>query len=43
MKATIAKVLVLALVLALTLSGCNLIEIDPKMQADEDIAKIDKA
>lgn len=43
MKVTFAKVLVLALVLALTLSGCNLIEIDPKMQADEDIAKIDKA
>ena len=43
MKESFAKVLVLALVLALTLSGCNLIEIDPKMQADEDIAKIDKA
>lgn len=43
MKATFAKVLALALVLALTLSGCNLIEIDPKIQADEDIAKIDKA
>lgn len=43
MKANFAKVLALALMLALTLSGCNLIEIDPKMQADEDIAKIDKA
>lgn len=43
MKAAFAKVLVLAMVLALTLSGCNLIEIDPKMQADEDLAKIDKA
>ena len=42
MKATFAKVLALAMVLALTLSGCNLIEIDAKMQADEDIAKIDK-
>lgn len=43
MKANFAKVLVLAMVLALTLSGCNLIEIDAKMQADEEIAKIDKA
>lgn len=43
MKATFAKVLGLALALALALSGCNLIEIDAKMQADEDIAKIDKA
>lgn len=43
MKATFAKVLGLALVLALALSGCNLIEVDPKMQADEDIAKLDKA
>ena len=29
--------------LALALSGCNWIEVDPKMQADEDIAKLDKA
>ena len=42
MKAMFAKVLGLTLVLALVLSGCNLIEIDAKMQADEDIAKIDK-
>lgn len=31
MKAKFAKVLGLALVLALALSGCNLIEIDPRM------------
>ena len=43
MKARFAKVLGLALVLALALSGCNLIEVDAKMQADEDIAKLDKA
>ena len=43
MKATFAKVLGLTLVLALVLSGCNLIEVDAKMQADEEIAKIDKA
>lgn len=43
MKTAFAKVLALAMVLALMLSGCNLIEIDPKIQADEDIAKIDKA
>ena len=42
MKAMFAKVLGLTLVLALVLSGCNLIEIDAKMQADEEIAKIDK-
>ena len=42
MKAMFAKVLGLTLVLALVLSGCNLIEIDAKMQADEDIANIDK-
>ncbi len=42
MKAKFAKVLVLALALAITLSACNLIEVDAKMQADEDIAKIDK-
>lgn len=34
--------MILALALALTLTGCNLIGIDPKMQADEDIAKIEK-
>ena len=43
MKTAFAKVLALAMVLALMLSGCNLIEIDPKIQADEDIAKIDAA
>lgn len=42
MKARFAKVLVLVLALALCLSGCNLIEVDVKMQADEDIAKIEK-
>lgn len=42
MRARFAKVLGLLLVLALTLSGCNLIEVDAKMQADEDIAKLDK-
>lgn len=42
MKATLAKALALVIGLALALSGCNLIGIDPKMQADEDIAKIDK-
>lgn len=42
MRARIAKVLGLLLVLALALSGCNLIEVDAQMQADEDIAKIDK-
>ena len=43
MKAMFAKVLGLTLVLALVLSGCNLIEVDAKMVADENIAKIDKA
>ena len=42
MKANIAKVLGLMLALALMLSGCNLIEVDAKMQADEEIAKLDK-
>lgn len=40
MNAKFAKVLALLMMLALVLSGCNLIEIDAKMQADEDIAKI---
>ncbi len=43
MKATIVKILLLAVVLAIALTGCNLIEIDPIKQMDEDIAKIDKA
>lgn len=42
MKLRFAKVLVLVLTLALCLSGCNLIEVDVKMQADEDIAEIEK-
>ena len=42
MNAKIAKVLGLVIVLALVLSGCNLIEVDADMQADEDIAKLDK-
>ena len=42
MNARIAKVLGLVLALALVLSGCNLIEVDADMQADEDIAKLDK-
>ena len=43
MKHTFAKLMLLTLALALALSGCNLIAIDPKMQADEEIAKIEKA
>jgi len=43
MNAKFARLLSLMLVLMLLLSGCNLIEIDAKMQADEDIAKLDKA
>lgn len=42
MKHTFAKLMLLMLALALVLSGCNLIGIDPKMQADEEIAKIAK-
>ena len=42
MNARIAKVLGLVLALALVLSGCNLIEVDADMQADEEIAKLDK-
>lgn len=42
MNARIARVLGLILTLALVLSGCNLIEVDADMQADEDIAKLDK-
>ena len=42
MNAKFAKVLALVMMLALVLSGCNLIEIDAKMQADEDIAKINE-
>ena len=43
MNARFARLLSLMLVLMLLLSGCNLIEIDAKMQADEDIAKLNKA
>lgn len=43
MNARVLKILVLLLTLALALTGCNLIEIDAKMQAEEDIAKLDKA
>lgn len=43
MKAKIVKILLLAVVLAVALTGCNLIEVDPVKQAEEDIAKIDKA
>ena len=35
MNARLAKVLGLILTLALVLSGCNLIEVDADMQADE--------
>ena len=42
MKNTVLKTLVLVLALALTLTGCNLITVDYKMQADEDIAKIEE-
>lgn len=42
MNKTFAKALALLIALACLLSGCNLIEIDPKMQADEDIAKINQ-
>lgn len=42
MNKTFAKAIALLIVLAFLLSGCNLIEIDPKMQADEDIAKINQ-
>ena len=42
MRAMFAKALGLTLVLALVLSGCNLIEVDAKMQADERIAEIAK-
>lgn len=43
MKVNFAKVLGLLLALVLMLSGCNLIAVDAKMQADEEIAKIDQA
>ncbi len=42
MTKNIAKILLLVLVLAVALGGCNLIEVDARMQADEDIAKIKK-
>ena len=43
MNARIARLIGLFLALAVLLTGCNLIEIDAKMQAEEDIAKLDKA
>jgi len=43
MNARFARLIGLMLTMALLLSGCNLIEIDAKMQAEEDIAKLDKA
>lgn len=43
MKHTFVKGMGLALVTALTLTGCNLIEIDEVMQAKEDIAKLQKS
>ena len=43
MNAKFAGLTGLMLVLVLLLSGCNLIEIDAKMQADEDVAKLTKA
>ena len=43
MKTNIVKILLLAIVLAVALTGCNLIEIDPVKQMEEDIAKLDKA
>ncbi|MBR2698143.1 MAG: peptidylprolyl isomerase [Clostridia bacterium] len=42
MRHTIVKLTGLLMVLALTLTGCNLIGIDPLMQLDEDFAKLDK-
>ncbi|MBR0367341.1 MAG: peptidylprolyl isomerase [Clostridia bacterium] len=42
MRHTIVKLTGLLVVLALTLTGCNLIGIDPMMQLDEDFAKLDK-
>lgn len=42
MKTAFVKIAVLMLTLACLLSGCNLIEIDPAKQAEEDIAKIVK-
>ena len=43
MKTNVVKILLLAIVLAVALTGCNLIEIDPVKQMEEDIAKLDKA
>lgn len=42
MKANFIKALSLVLVLMLTLTGCNLFEIDPVMQAEDDIAALNK-
>ena len=42
MRHTIVKLTGLLVVLALTLTGCNLIGVDPMMQLDEDFAALDK-
>ena len=42
MRHTLVKLTGLLLVLVLALAGCNLIEIDPMMQLDEDFAKLEK-
>ena len=42
MRHTIVKLTGLLMALALVLTGCNLIGVDPMMQLDEDFAKLDK-
>ena len=42
MRHTLVKLTGLLLVLMLALAGCNLIEVDPMMQLDEDFAKLEK-
>lgn len=42
MKQTIARLLGLLIVVAMVLSGCNLIEVDPVMQLDEDLEALKK-
>ena len=43
MTKKLTKILLLGLVLAIALAGCNLIEVNVRLQADEDIAKIQKS
>ena len=43
MTKKLTKILLLGLVLAIALAGCNLIEVNVRMQADEDIAKIQES